>query len=172
MHPVGVPTLKKRAYPCLPQVMSHNAWATPIVLTQTQQQLNSASTRASKICTPNIPPFYTNTRIHRETNRTLPANKCLYKHPLLLHKLFKKWQPQPAASTFTGVDKSTSPWPPVGNVGADVTDVVTDVTDVTNQNCSRPRPNEVVLVSIENHGHRRSQRCHKTRTGNSTTANE
>ena len=53
-----------------------------------QKSLKRTSSLALKISIPNNNPFDTNTDTHNKAKRSLPYNVTLYRHALLLYKLF------------------------------------------------------------------------------------
>ena len=52
------------------------------------KKIKFASAQALKLCTPGVTTFSTHTEIHRLAGRALPEKMCLYRHAVVLFKLF------------------------------------------------------------------------------------
>ena len=63
-------------------------WLIPSLKPQMKQQLLSASARALKICTPNCNNLMSFDQIHAINKRATPNQILLYKHSLLLYKIW------------------------------------------------------------------------------------
>ena len=67
-----------------------NVWLIPSLKPQLKQQLLSASARALRICTPNYNNLMSYDQIHAINNRATPNQMMIYKHALLLYKIWNE----------------------------------------------------------------------------------
>ena len=65
-----------------------DVWLIPSLKPQLKQQLLSASARALRICTPNYNNLMSYEQIHAINKRATPNQMMLYKHSLLLYKIW------------------------------------------------------------------------------------
>ena len=66
----------------------HNMWHHQGLTRIIKKKLKYASANALKMCAPGITQFSTHTEIHRLAERALPEKMCLYRHAVLMYKLF------------------------------------------------------------------------------------
>ena len=53
------------------------------------KKLKYASANALKLCVPGVTVFNTHTEIHQMAERALPEKMCLYRHAIVMYKLFR-----------------------------------------------------------------------------------
>jgi hypothetical protein len=63
-------------------------WHLPKLIADLKKKLKRTSANALKICINDVTPFTAHTEIHNMAQRSPPQNYCLYKHALILYKLF------------------------------------------------------------------------------------
>ena len=68
-------------------------WHIPNLKPQLKQMLMSVSAKALKLCMKNPEPRLSFDKIHEINKRATPHNLMIYKHSLLLHKLYNQGQP-------------------------------------------------------------------------------
>ena len=69
-------------------------WHLPSLSPQLKQTLLSASATALKLCLTNYDPMISFNNIHSLSNRATPEKYCIYKHALLLHKIYNSHTPK------------------------------------------------------------------------------
>ena len=69
-------------------------WHLPTLCPEIKQMLLSASARALKLTQKYVNPLQSFINIHKECNRSTPEKMSLYKHALLLHKLYNSQLPE------------------------------------------------------------------------------
>ena len=63
-------------------------WHIPGLARTHHKKLNYASANALKLCAPEVTIYSTHTEIHRLSERALPEKMCLYRHAVIMYKLF------------------------------------------------------------------------------------
>ena len=63
-------------------------WHFPGLSRILHKKLKYASANALKLCTPGVTVYSTHTEIHQMAKRALPEKMCLYRHAVVMHKLF------------------------------------------------------------------------------------
>ena len=63
-------------------------WHFPGLARDLHKKLKYASANALKLCTPGLTVLNTHTEIHRMADRALPEKMCLYRHAMIMYKLF------------------------------------------------------------------------------------
>ena len=58
-----------------------------------KKSIKKASANALRMCTNDVDIFSTHTEIHRATNRSTPDGLTMYKHAILMYKLFNNHEP-------------------------------------------------------------------------------
>jgi hypothetical protein len=88
-------------------------WHLPSLSADLKRKLKRSSANALKICIDKTTPFTTYTEIHTLAKRSPPPNYCLYKHSILLYKLFKDCTPslEHLHLNFQLVDNDRSEFP-------------------------------------------------------------
>ena len=63
-------------------------WHIPGLTRILQKKIKLASANALKLCAPGITQFSTHTEIHQLAGRALPEKMCIYRHAIVMYKLF------------------------------------------------------------------------------------
>ena len=69
-------------------------WHLPSLNPKLKQTLLSASANALKLCLQHYDPMISITNVHIQTNRAHPDKYCIYKHALMLHKIYNNQTPK------------------------------------------------------------------------------
>jgi hypothetical protein len=68
-------------------------WHLPDLSFLQKKKLKNVSANTLKVCLFNVSPFASHTEIHNITKRSPPENYSMYKHAILIHKLFNNCIP-------------------------------------------------------------------------------
>ena len=63
-------------------------WHIPGLTRTLHKKLKYASANALKLCAPGVTVYSTHSEIHRLSERALPEKMCLYRHAVIMYKLF------------------------------------------------------------------------------------
>jgi hypothetical protein len=68
-------------------------WHLPNLTLPLKKQLKKASANALRMCTDKVNIFSTHTQIHKVTGRAMPDEFTMYRHAILMYKLFNYQEP-------------------------------------------------------------------------------
>jgi hypothetical protein len=68
-------------------------WHLPNLSLPLKKSLKKASANALRMCTNAVNIFSTHTEIHKATNRSTPDELTMYRHAILMYKLFNNLEP-------------------------------------------------------------------------------
>ena len=66
----------------------------PVLAKQIQKNIKYVSVNALKLYLINVSVFHSHTEIHRMAGRSKPEQMCLYRHEIMIQKLFNQQNPE------------------------------------------------------------------------------